>query len=81
MHLKAKSGRISPLQRDAIREVIRRNLVGTEIIADSSRKYNCPGFTYPPRESGCKHPVRRMFLIATAMHKDAMSALAEIFKS
>src|SRR5919109_389504 len=36
MHLKAKSGRISPLQRDAIRDVIRRNLVGTEIIADSS---------------------------------------------
>ena len=36
MHLKAKSGRISPVQRDAIREVIRRNLVGTEIIADSS---------------------------------------------
>src|SRR5215475_10808757 len=36
MHLRAKSGRISPLQRDAIREVIRRNLVGTEIIADSS---------------------------------------------
>ena len=52
MHLKAKS-EDKPTQRDAIREVIRRNLVGTEIIADSSEKYNCPGFTYP--EPVCKH--------------------------
>ena len=36
MHLKSKSGRISPPQRDAVREVVRRNLVGTEIIADAS---------------------------------------------
>ena len=36
IHLKSKVGRINPVQRDAIREVIRRNLVGTEIIADAS---------------------------------------------
>ena len=36
MHLKSKSGRINPPQRDAVREVVRRSLVGTEIIADAS---------------------------------------------
>ena len=33
IHLKSKTGRINPAQRDAVREVVRRNLVGTEIIA------------------------------------------------
>jgi phosphate uptake regulator len=36
MHLKSKTGRINPSQRDAVREVVRRNLVATEIIADAS---------------------------------------------
>jgi phosphate uptake regulator len=36
IHLKAKTGRILPSQRDAVRDVVRRNLVGTEIIADAS---------------------------------------------
>jgi hypothetical protein len=36
MHLKSKTVRIGPSQRDSVREVVRRNLVGTEIIADAS---------------------------------------------
>jgi hypothetical protein len=36
IHFKSKTGRISPSQRDSVREVVRRNLVGTEIIADAS---------------------------------------------
>src|SRR5215813_7346742 len=36
MHWRSKTGRINPSQRDAVREVVRRNLVGTEIIADAS---------------------------------------------
>ena len=36
INLKSKLARIDPLQREAAREVVRRNLVGTEIIADSS---------------------------------------------
>ena len=77
MHLKAKSGRISPVQRDAIREVIRRNLVGTEIIADSSEIITIQVLLTLP-ELSINTAVRRMFLIATAMHKDAMSALSEL---
>src|SRR5918995_5744214 len=77
MHLKAKSGRISPPQRDAIRDVIRRNLVGTEIIADSSEIITVQVLLTLP-ELSVNTAVRRMFLIATAMHKDAMSALCEL---
>lgn len=77
VHLKSKSGRISPAQRDAIREVIRRNLVGTEIIADSSEIITVQVLLTLP-ELSVNTAVRRMFLIATAMHKDAMSALSEL---
>ncbi|MDQ4100938.1 MAG: PhoU family transcriptional regulator, partial [Thermoproteota archaeon] len=37
IHLKIKSSsRINPALRDGVREVVRRNLIGTEIIADAS---------------------------------------------
>src|SRR5918998_2562532 len=77
MNLRAKSGRITPQQRDAIREVIRRNLVGTEIIADSSEIITVQVLLALP-ELSVNTAVRRMFLIATAMHKDAMTALCEL---
>ena len=76
MHLKSKSGRINPPQRDAVREVVRRNLVGTEIIADASDLITIQVLLNLP-ELPVNTAVRRMFLISIAMHKDAMAALAE----
>jgi phosphate uptake regulator len=76
MHLKSKTGRINPPQRDAIREVVRRNLVGTEIIADASDLITIQVLLNLP-ELPVNTAVRRMFLISTAMHKDAMASLAE----
>jgi phosphate uptake regulator len=76
IHLKSKTGRISPAQRDAVREVIRKNLVGTEIIADSSDIITMQVLLTLP-ELSVNTAVRRMFLIASSMHKDAMSALGE----
>src|SRR5215471_2611309 len=76
MHLKSKSGRISPPQRDAVREVVRRNLVGTEIIVDASDLITIQVLLNLP-ELPVYTAVRRMFLISIAMHKDAMAALAE----
>jgi len=35
INLRSNTGRINPSQRDAVREVVRRNLVGTEIIAEA----------------------------------------------
>jgi phosphate uptake regulator len=77
INLKAKTGRILPSQRDAVREVVRRNLVGTEIIADASEIITIQVLLSVP-ELSINTAVRRMFLIASAMHIDAMLALAEL---
>jgi phosphate uptake regulator len=77
INLKAKTGRISPSQRDAVREVVRRNLVGTEIIADASEIITIQVLLSVP-ELSINTAVRRMFLISSAMHRDAMLALAEL---
>src|SRR5919198_6140399 len=77
IHLKSKTGRINPAQRDAVREVVRRNLVGTEIITDSSDVITIQVLLTLP-ELSVNTAVRRMFLIASSMHKDAMSSLAEL---
>lgn len=77
MNLKSKTGRILPSQRDAVREVVRRNLVGTEIIADASELITIQVLLSLP-ELSINTAVRRMFLIAAAMHRDAMLSLAEL---
>ena len=77
IHLKSKFGRISPSLRDATRDVVRRNLVGTEIIADSSDIITVQVLITLP-ELSINTAVRRMYLLASSMHKDAMVALTEI---
>ena len=79
IHVRNKNGIITPKQRDAIREVVRRNLVSTEIIADSSNLITIQVLTSLP-ELSVKSVLRRMFLIASAMHKDAIIALKELNK-
>ena len=76
MHLKSKTGRINPSQRDAVRELIRRNLIATEIIADASDLITIQVLLTLP-DLSVNAAVRRMFLISTAMYTDAMAALAE----
>ena len=77
IHLKLKSGRINPALRDGVREVVRRNLVGTEIIADASDNITLQVLLSMP-ELSISTAIRRMYLIASSMHRDAMSALAEL---
>ncbi len=77
IHVKSKTGRISPQQKDAVREAVRRNLVGTEIIADSSDYITIQVLMSLP-ELSISSALRRMFLIASAMHRDAINALKEL---
>lgn len=77
IHLKLKSGRIHPALRDAVREVVRRNLVGTEMIADASDNITLQVLLSLP-ELSVNTAIRRMYLIASSMHRDAMSSLAEL---
>jgi phosphate uptake regulator len=77
IHLKLKSGRIDPAVRDGVREVVRRNLVGTEMIADASDNITLQVLLSVP-ELSISTAIRRMYLLASSMHKDAMSALVEL---
>src|ERR687887_361162 len=76
IHLKSRTGRINPGQRDAVREIVRKNLVGTEIIADSLEAITIQVLLTLP-ELSVNTAVRRMFLIASSMHRDAILALGE----
>ena len=75
--MKLKSGRIDPALRDGVREVVRRNLVGTEIIADASDNITLQVLLSMP-ELSITTVIRRMYLIASSMHRDAMLALTEL---
>jgi len=77
INLKSKLGRISTLQREAAREIVRRSLVGTEIIADSLDVITIQVLITLP-ELSVNTAVRRMFLLSSSMHKDAMLALSEL---
>jgi phosphate uptake regulator len=77
IHLKLKSGRMNPALRDAVREVVRRNLVGTEMIADASDNITLQVLLSLP-ELSVNTAIRRMYLIASSMHRDAMMSLAEL---
>jgi len=77
IHLKLRAGRISPLLRDAVREVVRKNLVGTEMIADASDNITLQVLLSLP-ELSVNTAIRRMYLIASSMHKDAITSLAEL---
>jgi phosphate uptake regulator len=77
IHLKMKSGRMNPVLRDAVRGLVRRNLVGTEIIADASDNITLQVLLSVP-ELSVSTTIRRMYLIASSMHRDAISSLAEL---
>lgn len=76
INLKSKSGRIQPIQREAVREVVRRSLIGTEIIADASDIITIQVLLTLP-ELSVNTAVRRMFLISSSMHRDAIVSLKE----
>jgi phosphate uptake regulator len=78
IHLKIKSSsRINPSLRDGVREVVRRNLIGTEIIVDASDNITLQVLLSMP-ELSISTAIRRMYLIASSMHRDAMLALREL---
>jgi phosphate uptake regulator len=76
INLTVNSGRIGAPLREAVRDLVRRSLIGTEIIADSSDEITLQVLMSLP-ELSVQTALRRMHLIATSMHKDAITALTE----
>ena len=72
----SKSGSLTAPVREAIRDVARRKLVGTELVTESSRSATLQVLlTYP--QLLVPDALRRMSSIANSMQQDAMQALAK----
>lgn len=76
INVKPKSGRLKPSQRIAVKDAVKRVLMGTEIIADST-----DGITIQVLinlfELSVDGAFKRMLLIAKSMQNDALLALEE----
>jgi len=77
--VRTKEEHISTIQRNAIKELTRKKLVGTEIISENSSEIKLQILlSYP--ELSVENALRRMCIIATSMHNDAIQALKDIDK-
>ncbi|MGI0088735.1 MAG: PhoU domain-containing protein [Nitrosopumilaceae archaeon] len=76
INIKPKSGRLKPSQRIAVKDAVKKVLMGTEIIADST-----DGITIQVLinlfELSVDGAFKRMLLIAKSMQNDALLALEE----
>ena len=75
IHIKPEGERFLPKQRDAVREVVNRNLIGAEIIEDSSGLITVTILMGIAAGLSMNTALRRMFLIGVSMHRDAITAL------
>jgi phosphate uptake regulator len=77
IRLIARGDRITSQQRRSVKDFVRRKLVGTEIISDSRDTVTLQVLlSYP--ELSIQDALRRMYIISTSMHKDAIIALKEL---
>lgn len=70
---------IPPSQRNAIRELVKRKLVGTEIISDSPREMVIKVLV-SYHELSIESALKRMYIIASSMLEDAVKALINLDK-
>jgi len=77
IHVKSTEGKLTSTQRDTVKEAVRRNFVGTEVIADSIDGITIQVLLGFP-ELSVENALRRMFLITASMHRDAVRALGEL---
>ncbi len=78
IHLKAREHQqMTARQRNTAKDFARRLLVGTEIVADTPTELILQVLlSYP--ELSIQSALRRMCIIASSMHKDAMTALKDL---
>ncbi len=76
INVKPKNGRLNPNQRNAVKEAVKRMLMGSEIISDSSS-----GITIQVLvnllELSVNGAIKRMIHLAKAMSNDAILAMSE----
>jgi phosphate uptake regulator len=79
IRVRTNEERISALQRNAVKELTRKKLVGTEIISETPNEIKLQILVSYP-ELSVENALRRMCLIATSMHEDAIQALKNLDK-
>ncbi|MEM2896384.1 MAG: phosphate uptake regulator PhoU [Candidatus Bathyarchaeia archaeon] len=79
IRIRTKGERITSLQRSSIKDLIRKKLVGTEIILDSVDEMKLQILLGYP-ELSVESALRRMCFIAKSMHEDAIQALKDLNK-
>jgi phosphate uptake regulator len=79
IRVRTKEERISTEKRNAIKELTRRKLVGTEIISETPNEIRLQILVSYP-ELSVDNALRRMYVIASSMHNDAVQALRDMDK-
>ena len=77
IEIQTKGGRIQPTQKQAIRDLVRTNMIGTEIVESTPESITIQILTSLP-ELSISDALKRMFLLTSTMHRQAIDALKEM---
>ena len=77
LEIQSKGGRIHLEHKQAIRDLVRRNMIGTEIVGSTPESITIQILTSLP-ELSINDALKRMFLLTTTMHRQAIDALKEM---
>jgi len=77
IEIQTKGGRIQPAQKQAIRDLVRTNMIGTEIVESTPESITIQILTSLP-ELSISDALKRMFLLTSTMHRQAIDALKEM---
>ncbi|HKU32292.1 MAG TPA: phosphate uptake regulator PhoU, partial [Candidatus Nitrosotalea sp.] len=75
--IQSKGGRIQLEHKQTIRDLVRRNMIGTEIVESSPESITVQILTSLP-ELSISDALKRMFLLTITMHRQAIDALKEM---
>lgn len=77
IEIQSKGGRIQLEHKQAIRDLVRKNMIGTEIVESTPESITIQILTSLP-ELSINDALKRMFLLTTTMHRQAIDALKEM---
>jgi len=80
IHVKSRDGEFASEQKTLIKDAVRGKLLGTEVIAESPNEIVLQILINHP-EFPIQKAIKRMFIIALSMNKDAISALKSLDKA
>jgi len=80
IHIKSRDGEFASEQKTSVKDAVRRKLLGTEVIAESPNEIVLQILINHP-EFPIQKAIKRMFIIALSMNKDAISALKSLDKA